>query len=180
MTVALEVCEWSAARPGHTFNPGKDLVPIVQEVGWGPGPVWMGGKSRPHWDSIPNRPARSQSLYWLSYPHRISVAISWSNCVQFSPLQNCVMRTVFLMSKIVLWVKFNALQLGTRLTCRHREWPKNYLMWLILPLVGTHTLDPQTMRTSCKGPRGLTTFSKIIKNIRTVQYSPPFNFARLN
>jgi len=31
-----------------------------------------GGKSRPHRDSIPDRPARSQSLYRLSYPaHRI-------------------------------------------------------------------------------------------------------------
>jgi len=31
-------------------------VPIVQEAGWGaPGPVWTGGKSRPHRDSIPNR-----------------------------------------------------------------------------------------------------------------------------
>ena len=26
-----------------------------------PGPVWTGGKSRPHRDSIPDRPARSQS-----------------------------------------------------------------------------------------------------------------------
>ena len=31
-------------------------------------PVWTGGKSRPHRDSIPERPARSQSLYRLSYP----------------------------------------------------------------------------------------------------------------
>ena len=22
------------------FTPGKDLVPIVQEAGWAPGPVW--------------------------------------------------------------------------------------------------------------------------------------------
>ena len=29
--------------------PGKDL-PIVQEGGWDPGPVWTGGKSRPHRD----------------------------------------------------------------------------------------------------------------------------------
>ena len=28
----------------------------------------MGGKSRPHRDSIPDRPARGQSLYRLSYP----------------------------------------------------------------------------------------------------------------
>jgi len=48
--------------------PGKNPVPIVQEAGWVPGPVWMGGKSRPPRDSIPDRPARSQSLYRLSYP----------------------------------------------------------------------------------------------------------------
>ena len=41
------------------FTPGKDPVPILQEAGWAPGPVWMGGKSHPHQDSIPDRPARS-------------------------------------------------------------------------------------------------------------------------
>jgi len=40
-------------------TPGKDAVPIVQEAGWAPGPVWTGGKSHPHRDSIPDRPARS-------------------------------------------------------------------------------------------------------------------------
>jgi len=60
--------ELSAARPGRTLPPGKDLVPILQGAGWTPGPVWTGGKSRPHRDSIPDRPARSQSLYGLSYP----------------------------------------------------------------------------------------------------------------
>ena len=33
--------------------PWKEPVPIVQEAGWIPGPVWTGGKSRPHRDSIP-------------------------------------------------------------------------------------------------------------------------------
>ena len=47
----------STLRP-H-FNPGKDPVPILQEAGWAPGPVWTGGKSRSHRDSIPERPARS-------------------------------------------------------------------------------------------------------------------------
>jgi len=55
----------STLRP-H-FTPGKDPVPIIQEAGWAPGPVWTGRESRPHRDSIPDRPARSQSLYWLSY-----------------------------------------------------------------------------------------------------------------
>ena len=53
--------------PGPHFTSGKDPVPILQEAGWAPGPVWTGGKSRPHWVSIPDRPARSQSLYRLSY-----------------------------------------------------------------------------------------------------------------
>jgi len=48
-------------------TPGKEPVPILQEAGWAPGPVWTGGKSRPHRNSIPARPARSQSLYRLSY-----------------------------------------------------------------------------------------------------------------
>jgi len=26
-------------------TPGKDPVPIVQEVGWGPGPVWKGAEN---------------------------------------------------------------------------------------------------------------------------------------
>ena len=59
MTAALEGREWSAARSGRTLPPGKDPVPILQEAGWAPGPVWTGGKSRPHRDSIPDRPARS-------------------------------------------------------------------------------------------------------------------------
>ena len=59
MTAALEGGEWSAARPGRNLPPGKDPVPNVQEAGWAPGPVWTGGKSRPHRDSIPDRPARS-------------------------------------------------------------------------------------------------------------------------
>jgi hypothetical protein len=27
------------------FTPGKDLVPIVQEPGWVPGPVWIGAEN---------------------------------------------------------------------------------------------------------------------------------------
>ena len=48
-----------SSTPRPHFTPGKDPVPILQEVGWAPGPVWTGRKSRPHWDSIPDRLARS-------------------------------------------------------------------------------------------------------------------------
>ena len=67
MTTALEGGEVSVTlRP--LFTPRKDPVPIVQEAGWAPGPVWTGGKSRPTGIRPPERPARSQSLYQLSYP----------------------------------------------------------------------------------------------------------------
>ena len=52
-----------SSTPRPHFTPGKDSVPILQEIGWATGPVWTGGKSRPNRDSIPDRPARCQSLY---------------------------------------------------------------------------------------------------------------------
>ena len=49
---------------------GKDSVPIVQEAGWAPGPVWTSAESlAPTGIQSPDRPARSQSLYRLRYPH---------------------------------------------------------------------------------------------------------------
>jgi len=45
-----------SSTPRPHFTPGKDRVPILQEAWWAPGPVWMGGKSRPHWHSIPDWP----------------------------------------------------------------------------------------------------------------------------
>ena len=57
-----------SVTPRPHFTPGKDPVPILQDAEWAPGPVCTVGKSRPHRDSIPDHPARSQSLYRLSYP----------------------------------------------------------------------------------------------------------------
>jgi len=34
---------WSTPRSGR-FTYGKDLVPIVQDAGWGPGPAWTGAE----------------------------------------------------------------------------------------------------------------------------------------
>jgi len=62
-----------SSTPRPHFTPGKEPVPIVQEAGWAPGPVWTGEKSRSHRDSIPDRQARSHSLYWLSYPALFNV-----------------------------------------------------------------------------------------------------------
>ena len=57
-----------SSTPRPHFTTGKDPVPILEDAVWAPGTVWTGGKSRPHRDSIPDRSARSQSLYRLSYP----------------------------------------------------------------------------------------------------------------
>ena len=58
----------TTARP---LYPGKDLVPIVQEAGWVPGPVWTGAENLvPTGIRFPDRPASSESLYRLSYRGR--------------------------------------------------------------------------------------------------------------
>ena len=62
MTTPLEGDEGSAPRPGP-FIPGKEPVPIVQEAGWAPGPVWTGAENlAPTGLRSPDSPARSQSL----------------------------------------------------------------------------------------------------------------------
>jgi hypothetical protein len=59
MTTTLEGGEGSASRPGH-FTPRKDPVPIVQEAGWAPKPVWTGAKNlAPTGIRSPDRPAHS-------------------------------------------------------------------------------------------------------------------------
>jgi hypothetical protein len=61
---------WRGVRvtPRPLFTPGKDPVPIVQEAGWAPGPVWTGAENlAPNGIRSPNRPTRSLSLYRLSY-----------------------------------------------------------------------------------------------------------------
>jgi hypothetical protein len=46
-TSALDGSEWSASRPGRALAPGKgSLVPIVQEAGWAPDPVWTQARGR--------------------------------------------------------------------------------------------------------------------------------------
>ena len=53
--------------PWPHFILGKIPVPILQEAGLAAGPVWTGGKTLPHRNSIPGPSSPSQSLYRLSY-----------------------------------------------------------------------------------------------------------------
>jgi len=58
-----------SVTPRPLFTPRKDPVPIVQEAGWAPGPVWTGAENlAPTGIRSPARPARSQSLHRPSYP----------------------------------------------------------------------------------------------------------------
>ena len=58
-----------SVTPRPLFTPGKDPVPIGQEAGWAPGPVWTGAENLARTGiRSPDRPACSQSLYRLHYP----------------------------------------------------------------------------------------------------------------
>jgi hypothetical protein len=57
-----------SVTPQPLFTPQKDPVPIVQEAGWAPWPVWTGAENlAPTGILSPDHPAHSQSLYWLRY-----------------------------------------------------------------------------------------------------------------
>jgi hypothetical protein len=50
-----------SGTPRPLFTPGKDQLPIVQEAGWAPGPVWTGVENlAPIGIRSPDRPSRSQ------------------------------------------------------------------------------------------------------------------------
>ena len=62
-----------SVTPRPLLTPGKDPVPVVQEAGWAPGPVWTGAENlAPTGIRFLDSPAYSQSLYPLRYPaHRL-------------------------------------------------------------------------------------------------------------
>jgi hypothetical protein len=75
----------SAPRPGR-FTPGKDTLPLVQEAGWTPGPVWTDAKNLALTGiRSPDRPARSKSPYRLSYRARLCHVRSYFTTVQKHP-----------------------------------------------------------------------------------------------
>jgi hypothetical protein len=70
MTSALDGGEWSASRSGRALPPGKGPpVPIGQEAGWAPEPVWTQRLDKnplplPEIEPpSPCLPVRSQTLY---------------------------------------------------------------------------------------------------------------------
>ena len=103
MTTALERGEGSASRPGRSLSPGKTRYSLYRRLG---GPQGRSGQVRkispPTGIRSPDHPARSQSLYRLSYPahgfirmwaiinarRRRAVLIS-GTCILYSPVNIC-------------------------------------------------------------------------------------------
>ena len=82
-----------SSTPRPHFTPGKDPIPILQEAGWAPGPVWTGGKSRPHRDSIPARQARSSVAIPTELPGPYAFYdITWNNIVDADRPQTTLRR----------------------------------------------------------------------------------------
>ena len=82
--------------PVALYTPGKDPVPIVQEAGWAPGPVWTGAENlTPTGIRSPDRPARSQSLYRLRYPAHGLFKSGELSCVILSYTPHPPHNTVF-------------------------------------------------------------------------------------
>jgi hypothetical protein len=70
-----------SVTPRPLSTPGKDPVPIVQQAGWAPGPIWTGAENlAPTGIRSPYRPSRSQSLYRLSYPANTRY-LSWDKLI---------------------------------------------------------------------------------------------------
>jgi len=55
-----------SSTPRPHFTPRKDPVPIVQEAGWVPGPVWTGGR----WINIRQI---DTEIMWLRMQVRVNV-----------------------------------------------------------------------------------------------------------
>ena len=84
MTTALEGGKGSASRPGRSLPPGKTRYPLYRRPS---GPQGGSGHVRkilpPAGFRSPDRPARNQSLYRLSYPGPVYDV----PCIEFYPNQ---------------------------------------------------------------------------------------------
>ena len=96
MTMALEGVEGSASRPGRSLPPGKDPVPIVQEAGWVPGPVWKVRKISlsPGFDPRPIQPVASRYTDYDTRPtgERVDIrkfGLRLRNCLASNPTWFC-------------------------------------------------------------------------------------------
>jgi hypothetical protein len=61
------------ATPWPLYARERELIHILLEAGWAPGPIWTVAENLvPSGILRPDRPAHSESLYRLSYPDPLS------------------------------------------------------------------------------------------------------------
>ena len=92
LAAMLDECGWLTPRPGR-FTLEKDAVCIVKEVGWAQGPVLMSTENlSPVWIRSSEHPARSESLYRLSYLSQHAVGgldFNWIRVLVIKEVNSC-------------------------------------------------------------------------------------------
>ena len=96
-----------SVTPRPLSTPGKVPVPIVQEAGWAPGPVWTGAENLvPTGIRSPDRPARSQSLYRLSYPAHAGAitndSVNWRAVKKACNVRRIISVLICIVSKVTV------------------------------------------------------------------------------
>jgi hypothetical protein len=86
------------------LTPQKDLVPILHEAEWVPGPVWRGAENLvPTGIRSPDRPTCSQSLYRLRYPAKDSNNVPCLKRSLFDHNFEISNRKIGQLNPLVLW-----------------------------------------------------------------------------
>ena len=154
-TSALDGFGWSTPRPGR-FNPRKEPVPIVQEAGQAPGPVWTGAENLASYrDSIPGPSSPSEQLYrlscpspWVIYPCQVNtetirpILLKWLPNLQL-PQQNVTVLVPFcdwLRQFIVIFTAYELNPLTPNDPCRGRTAPltsKRFILYIYSTNIGT-------------------------------------------
>jgi hypothetical protein len=84
LTSALDGGEWSASRPGRALPPGKGpAVPIVQEAGWAPEPVWTQRLEEKSSASVGDRTPVVQSVVRLYADWAVALMVQIRNAYTF-------------------------------------------------------------------------------------------------
>ena len=79
----------------------------MQEAGWAPGPVWTGAEYlAPTEIRSPDRPARSESLYRLSYPGRRTVEDYRKLCGYIGPQISGMLTVLTILCQTCFVLKF--------------------------------------------------------------------------
>ena len=73
---------WVVYAMPRPLHPGKDPVPMVQETGWAPGPVWTGAKNLAHlhtgFDSRTVQPVASRYTGWAIPAPELYIFVSFA------------------------------------------------------------------------------------------------------